>query len=77
MSFLFFLFILLLVVGLMIVAGAFNIVLSILRSIFSFGKKDNQQSRQKTYGSQQSQKSANRKRFNKDDAEDAVFEEIS
>lgn len=77
MSFLFFIIILAIIFGLIILMGVFNIIVSILKGVFSFGK-DKSTSTEPTQ--QQEQYSEDKKRarklFNKEEAEDVEFEEI-
>ncbi len=74
MSFIFFILIFVLLIGLIILSSAFGIVMTILRGIFSFGKTIKTTTYTKTTSSAQNK--TERIFFDKAEAEDAEYEEV-
>lgn len=77
MGFLFFILIVVLVIGLVVVLGALNFVMSILRSIFSLGRINPKNSSARMH-SHDAVKPVSKDKpiFNKREAEDVDFEEV-
>ncbi len=74
MSFIFFIIIFVLLIGLIVLSSVFGIVMTILRGIFSFGKSPQSTTYTKTSSSPQNKNE--RVFFDKTEAEDAEYEEI-
>lgn len=77
MGFLFFILIIVLVIGLVVVLGALNFVMSILRSIFSLGRIKPKMGSTRMHSPEAPKPTSKEKPIiNKQEAEDVEFEEV-